>query len=261
MSHLPVLPILLPMFMGALLLLIARTRLRMKRNLSLLATLLQVPLAMLLMLSFVALVAAVHEHAPPHRRIFSLAGLCAAVMAAAVLLITYFIQFSVMQLNLEKNQLDGWALLTQYNPNGIFIALEELAYLLMSLALLALAPARAPDDAEAQPLGHARVDLGVGAAREQRHHLVTARLDGRREQVLAVPEGGDGGRMVAHGVGDVVRPLGHPVGAEDELDRADEQADQQRLGEARLDDRPAHPAPQALERTRSGFGGARLGQG
>lgn len=51
MSHLPVLPILLPMFMGALLLLIARTRLRMKRNLSLLATLLQVPLAMLLMLS------------------------------------------------------------------------------------------------------------------------------------------------------------------------------------------------------------------
>lgn len=96
--------------------------------------------AMLLMLSFVALVAAVHEHAPPQRRVFSLAGLCAAVMAATVLLITYFIQFSVMQLNLEKGQLDGWALLTQYNPNGIFIALEELAYLLMSLALLAIAP-------------------------------------------------------------------------------------------------------------------------
>ncbi|AJK67758.1 hypothetical protein [Corynebacterium marinum] len=96
--------------------------------------------AMLLMLSFVALVAAVHEHAPPHRRIFSLAGLCAAVMAATVQLANYFLQFSVMQLNLEKNQLDGWALLTQYNPNGVFIALEELAYLLMSLALLALAP-------------------------------------------------------------------------------------------------------------------------
>lgn len=96
--------------------------------------------AMLLMLSFVALIAAVHEHAPPHRRIFSLVALCVAIMSATVLLSNYFLQFSVMQLNLEKNQLDGWALLTQYNPNGVFIALEELAYILMSLALLAIAP-------------------------------------------------------------------------------------------------------------------------
>lgn len=96
--------------------------------------------AMLLMLAFVALTAAVHEHAAPHRRVYSLLGLCVAVMAATVQLANYFLQFSVMQLNLEKNQLDGWALLTQYNPNGVFIALEELAYLLMSLALLALTP-------------------------------------------------------------------------------------------------------------------------
>jgi ammonia channel protein AmtB len=32
-------------------------------------------------------------------------------------------------------------MLTMYNPNGVFIALEELGYLLMSLALAVLAPA------------------------------------------------------------------------------------------------------------------------
>jgi uncharacterized membrane protein YeiH len=44
-----------------------------------------------------------------------------------------------MQPSLEKGRLDGWAMLTMYNPNGVFIALEELGYLLMSLAFLCLA--------------------------------------------------------------------------------------------------------------------------
>ena len=96
--------------------------------------------AMLLVLLFVALVASVHEYAPPPRKIFSRFGLCLAILAASVLLIDYFIQVTVMQPSLDKNQLDGWAILTQYNPNGVFIALEELGYLLMSLALACLAP-------------------------------------------------------------------------------------------------------------------------
>jgi hypothetical protein len=44
-----------------------------------------------------------------------------------------------MQPSLEKGQLDGWAMLTMYNPSGVFIALEELGYLLMSLAFVCLA--------------------------------------------------------------------------------------------------------------------------
>lgn len=96
--------------------------------------------AMLLMLSFVALVAAIHEYAPPAQRIYGALALCAAVASSVVLLIDYFIQVTVMQPSLEKAQLDGWALLTQYNPNGVFIALEELGYLLMSVTLLCLAP-------------------------------------------------------------------------------------------------------------------------
>ena len=96
--------------------------------------------AMLLMLLFVAFTAAVHEYAPPTRKFFSRLGLCLASVAAAVLLIDYFIQVTVMQPSLEKGQLDGWAMWTQYNPNGVFIALEELGYLPMSAALACVAP-------------------------------------------------------------------------------------------------------------------------
>jgi hypothetical protein len=95
--------------------------------------------AMLLMVLFVAFVAAIHAGAPPSQRIFSLVGLCVAVAAAVVLLIDYYLQATVMQVSLEKDQLDGWSMLTQYNPNGVFIALEELGYLLMSVVFLCLA--------------------------------------------------------------------------------------------------------------------------
>lgn len=97
--------------------------------------------AMILMLLFVALVAAVHEHTPPEHKVYSLLALAVAAIAAAVLLINYYIQATVMQPSLEKGQLDGWAIFSQYNPNGIFIALEELGYLLMSLVFLCLVPA------------------------------------------------------------------------------------------------------------------------
>ena len=96
--------------------------------------------AMVLMLLFVALVAAVHRHAPPARKTYSLVGLGVAIAAATILLIDYYIQVTVMQPSLEKGQLEGWAMLTQYNPNGVFIALEEIGYLLMSLVFLCLVP-------------------------------------------------------------------------------------------------------------------------
>ena len=96
--------------------------------------------AMLLMLLFVVFVACVHERAPAARKIFSLVALCVAVLAAAVLLINYFVQVTVMAPSLEKGQVDGFAMLTMYNPDGAFIALEELGFLLMSLSLAVLAP-------------------------------------------------------------------------------------------------------------------------
>jgi 4-amino-4-deoxy-L-arabinose transferase-like glycosyltransferase len=95
--------------------------------------------AMILMVLFVAWLVAIHQDTPPVRRTYSLLALSVGVIAAAVLLITYYIQVTVMQPSLEKGQLDGWAMLTMYNPSGVFIALEELGYLLMSLAFVCLA--------------------------------------------------------------------------------------------------------------------------
>jgi hypothetical protein len=95
--------------------------------------------AMVLMVAFVALVAAIHGYAPPARKIYSLVGLCIASVAAGILLMDYYVQVTVMQPSLEKGQLDGWAMLTMYNPHGVFIALEEIGYLLMGLVFVCLA--------------------------------------------------------------------------------------------------------------------------
>jgi len=59
-----------------------------------------------------------------------------AVMAATVLVVTYFTQSTVVPASLAAGETEGIALLTMYNPHGLFIALEEIGYLLMSLSFL-----------------------------------------------------------------------------------------------------------------------------
>lgn len=63
--------------------------------------------ALLLMLVLVAFTAVVHQYAPPTRKCFS-HWLCLASVAAAVLLIDYFVQLTVMQPSIEQRQLAGW---------------------------------------------------------------------------------------------------------------------------------------------------------
>lgn len=96
--------------------------------------------AMVLMVAFVALVAALLELATPARRVFGVLALALAAIAAGVLLVDYYVQVTVLPVSLEKGQLDGWSMLTQYNPHGVFLALEELGYLLMVGVFLALVP-------------------------------------------------------------------------------------------------------------------------
>ena len=52
----------------------------------------------------------------------------------------YFIQFSVIPMSLTNGETEGLAMLIQYNPHGVFLALEELGYLVMSLSFLFMAP-------------------------------------------------------------------------------------------------------------------------
>jgi hypothetical protein len=101
------------------------------------------PPAILLMLGYLALMLSVHSAVPVSRRIISLAALCLALVSATVLAIDYYVQFSVVPVSLQANETDGLPLLIQYNPHGLFIALEEFGYLAMSLSFVLIASALA----------------------------------------------------------------------------------------------------------------------
>jgi len=85
---------------------------------------------------FVVLVACIHECVQGSRRVLSLAGLCFASISAAIITIDYFIQLQVLEPSLVREENGGLALFSQYNPHGIFIALEDLGYLMLCVAFL-----------------------------------------------------------------------------------------------------------------------------
>jgi hypothetical protein len=66
-----------------------------------------------------------------------------ATIAAGVLVTDYAIQLTVVQPGLLKKETDGLGLWSQFNPHGVFIALENAGYLLMALAFLAIGMAMA----------------------------------------------------------------------------------------------------------------------
>jgi hypothetical protein len=57
-------------------------------------------------------------------------------VAAAALTIDYAIQLAVVQPSLLAGQTQNLSLVSMYNPHGIFIALEDLGYLLMAVSFL-----------------------------------------------------------------------------------------------------------------------------
>lgn len=92
--------------------------------------------AMLLVLGFVALMVSLHADTSPRKRVFSQIALSFALIAAAILLTDYYLQFSVVPVSLMNSETEGLPLLIQYNPHGVFLALEELGYLIMGLSFL-----------------------------------------------------------------------------------------------------------------------------
>jgi hypothetical protein len=96
--------------------------------------------AMALIVTYVILIVSVHTFAAREKKIFSQIGVSFAIISAVILLSDYFVQFSVVPVSLMNSETEGITLITQYNPHGVFIALEELGYLMMSLSFLAVAP-------------------------------------------------------------------------------------------------------------------------
>ncbi|HSL01525.1 MAG TPA: hypothetical protein VK869_14415 [Rubrobacteraceae bacterium] len=98
------------------------------------------PPAMLLTVVYVILMVSIHTYSAQHKKIYSQVALSFALIAAGILLSIYYIQFFVVPVSLMNEETEGIALLTQYNPHGVFIVLEELGYLIMALSFLFVAP-------------------------------------------------------------------------------------------------------------------------
>lgn len=96
--------------------------------------------AMLLMVIIIVYMVCVDHNLNPNKKIYSRIALVFASLAAGIIFVDYFIQVTVIQPSLLNNEVQGIPLLTQYNPHGIFIALEEAGYLILSIAILFLTP-------------------------------------------------------------------------------------------------------------------------
>ena len=97
--------------------------------------------AALVALSVVALLACLHRDAGGTPRTLSLIGFGLATVAAAALCADYVVQLAVVQPSLLAGEHDGLAPLVMYSPHGVFIALEDLGYLLTGAALVFAGPA------------------------------------------------------------------------------------------------------------------------
>ena len=102
---------------------------------------------------FTVLAGCIHSCVHGSRKALSLIGLCFASISTAIITIDYFIQLQVLEPSLVRGENEGLVLISQYNPHGIFIALEDLGYLMMSIAFLFTGAA----------LGHAtRLERAIG---------------------------------------------------------------------------------------------------
>ncbi len=97
-------------------------------------------LAIGLVVVYLSFVVSLRAVAPPNRLLFGHMAVAVAVASTAVLISTYFVQVSVVPSSLAAGETEGITLLTQYNPHGVFIALEEVGYLLMTTSFVLLAP-------------------------------------------------------------------------------------------------------------------------
>jgi len=95
---------------------------------------------MLISVLFVLLMVTIQQYADSGKKLYGQIGLSIALIASAILIPNYFVQVSVIPPSLVNGETDGIALISQFNPHGIFIALEEIGFLLMSFSLFMIIP-------------------------------------------------------------------------------------------------------------------------
>jgi hypothetical protein len=97
--------------------------------------------AVLLTLLLVVLAGCVHHWVPPQRRLYSLVAGWLIAIGAGALVVDYGVQLTVLQPALLAGETEGLSPLSQYNPHGVFIALENVGYASVNLGFLFLGTA------------------------------------------------------------------------------------------------------------------------
>jgi hypothetical protein len=96
--------------------------------------------AIILSFSYLIMMITIYQTAPENKKLFGMLGATFAIMASLILITNYFIQVSVIQPSVLAGETEGIALLTQFNPHGIFIVLEEIGFTLMIISFFVLFP-------------------------------------------------------------------------------------------------------------------------
>ena len=91
------------------------------------------------LIAFLVFIITVNHTSLIAKKLFGLVSVVFAMISTTVLLLVYYVQYAVVPISVMKGELEGIALITQYNGHGIFIAMEELGYWLMSISLFFLA--------------------------------------------------------------------------------------------------------------------------
>lgn len=97
-------------------------------------------LTIILSFMYLMMMITVYQTAQENKKLFGLIGFSFALMASLVLIANYFIQVSVIQPSLLAGETDGISILSQFNPHGVFIVMEEIGFVLMIFSFFAVFP-------------------------------------------------------------------------------------------------------------------------
>lgn len=75
------------------------------------------------------------------RAVYAATAVCLTAIGAAVHVVDYGVQLTVVQPALLAGENDGLSLWSQYNPYGLFIAMENIGYALLAMAMLLIGTA------------------------------------------------------------------------------------------------------------------------
>ncbi|MBN1183588.1 MAG: hypothetical protein JXB49_14960 [Bacteroidales bacterium] len=95
--------------------------------------------AILLTIIYIGFMVSIHSYTSNEKKIFSQTGLTFSIISTVILAGAYFIQSSVIPASLMNGETEGVTMLIQYNPHGVFVVLEEIGYIMMSISFLFIA--------------------------------------------------------------------------------------------------------------------------